>query len=175
MNLVEKSGGVAWQLLKGIMYFFVNGFMKICHKELTDQQWEVFLQFIKFGIIGLSNTVVSYVINVLALLLLERFNLFPNLDYVIANITAFILSVLWSFYWNNKYVFRLGDTESGKLLKALLKTYCSYAFTGIVLCNVLSYIWIDVLGISKYIAPLINSIIGVPINFLLNKFWAFKG
>jgi putative flippase GtrA len=50
----------------------------------------------------------------------------------------------------------------------------SYGFTGIILNNILSYIWIDMLGISKVVAPLINMIIGVPINFIINKLWAFR-
>ena len=29
-------------------------------------------------------------------------------------------------------------------------------------------------GNSKFIAPLINLIISVPVNFIMNKMWAFK-
>ncbi|MDY4170537.1 MAG: GtrA family protein [[Ruminococcus] gnavus] len=43
-----------------------------------------------------------------------------------------------------------------------------------LLNNVLSTFWIYTLGMSKYLAPLINLVISVPINFLLNKFWAYK-
>lgn len=56
----------------------------------------------------------------------------------------------------------------------LLKMYLSYGFTGIILNNVLSFLWISVLGISKVIAPLINSAVGVPINYVLNKKWTFE-
>jgi putative flippase GtrA len=28
--------------------------------------------------------------------------------------------------------------------------------------------------INKYIAPIINLVIAVPINFVMNKFWAYK-
>mgnify|MGYP002673566618 CR=1 FL=1 len=136
---------------------------------------ELLIQFIKFGIVGVTNTLVSYVINVVTLFLLGKAHLFQRWDYMIANCVAFILSVLWSFYWNNKLVFNMEGTSWMDMLKALLKMYLSYAFTGIILSNVLSYLWIDVLHISKFIAPLINSVIGVPINFVLNKFWAFQG
>ncbi len=136
---------------------------------------EFLMQFIKFGIVGVSNTVVSYVLNVLTLFFLDQVHIFQHWDYIIANTVAFILSVLWSFYWNNKVVFDLETHSAADLLRALLKMYLSYAFTGIILSNVLSYVWIDVLHISKFIAPLINSLIGVPINFVLNKFWAFQG
>lgn len=143
--------------------------------EKMQTKKEVFIQFIKFGIVGVTNTVVSYVINVLVLFLLGKLHLFERWDYIIGNTVAFILSVLWSFFWNNKLVFDMGEASWKELLQALLKMYLSYAFTGIILSNILSYIWIDVLHISKLIAPLINSVIGVPINFILNKFWAFQG
>ena len=93
-------------------------------------------------------------------------------DYLVGNVVSFILSVLWSFYWNNKYVFSDGK-ENRNILKSLLKTYASYGFTGFILTNVLSYVWIEIFGISKIIAPLINNLLCVPINFILNKFWAF--
>ena len=52
--------------------------------------------------------------------------------------------------------------------KTFLKTYISYAGTGIVLSNILLAIWIEVFGISKVIAPLINLMVTIPINFLIN-------
>ena len=81
---------------------------------------------------------------------------------------------LWSFYRNNKYVFATGEGHRRSVWRTLLKTYAAYAFTGIVLSNVLSYVWINVLGISKYVAPLINLVVSIPVNYLINKNWAFK-
>ena len=128
-------------------------------------------QFIKFGMVGVTNTLLSYFLNIATLYLLKDKGL--SYDYMIANVVAFLISVLWSFYWNNRLVF---ETKQGtkNILKALLKTYISYGVTGIVLNNILSFLWIDVIGISKLIAPMINLIFSVPINFLLNKYWAFK-
>lgn len=131
-----------------------------------------FLQFVKFGIVGVTNNVIFYLVNVAVLWLFR--NTGKEWDYVVANIAGFFVSVLWSFYWNNKYVFKAGNGESRSWKTALLKTYAAYAFSGIVLNNALSYLWITVFGMSKYIAPLINLFITVPINFILNKLWAFK-
>lgn len=130
------------------------------------------VQFIKFGIVGVSNTLVSYVINILVLFAMKPMNV--SWDYFAGNIVAFILSVLWSFYWNNKYVFTLEEGQSRSIGKALLKTYITYGFTGIILNNILSWIWVSVLGVSKFIAPIINLLVSVPINFFMNKLWAFK-
>lgn len=142
------------------------------HISITDTLVDAFVQFVKFGIVGVSNTLISYVINILVLLGLRNFHV--HWDYVAGNLVAFFLSVLWSFYWNNKYVFVLEEGENRSIGKALLKTYISYSLTGILLTNILSYVWVDILDISKYIAPLINLIVSVPLNFVINKFWAFK-
>lgn len=132
-----------------------------------------FIQFIKFGIVGVSNTLVSYLLNLLCLLLLDKYDV--AYDYVIANTVAFVLSVLWSFFWNERFVFtEKQDSYQSNRLVRLLKMYLSYGFTGIILNNVLSFLWISVLGISKVIAPLINSAVGVPINYVLNKKWTFE-
>jgi len=124
------------------------------------------IQFIKFGIVGLSNTIISYIIYVCLVYL--------GIHYIAASITAFIISVANSFFWNNKYVFKKKENQNRNILYSLMKTYLSYAFTGIVLQNILLFIFIDVLYISKYIAPLISLIITVPLNFFLNKLWVFK-
>ena len=50
----------------------------------------------------------------------------------------------------------------------------TYAFTGLFLNTVLSVLWVEKLGISKMIAPILNIFISVPVNFVMNKFWAFK-
>ena len=129
-----------------------------------------FLQFIKYSIVGASNVIVSYIVNVSVLKIIEGLHI--SWDYVIANTGGYIVSVLWAFYWNNKYVFVA--KEEKKWWRILLKTYAVYAFSDVVLSNVLSYVWIRILGISKYFAPLCNTVITLPVNFILNKFWAFN-
>ena len=71
-------------------------------------------------------------------------------------------------------VFRAKEGEKRDWLPALLKTYVSYAFTSLFLSEVLLALWVKVLGISAYIAPLINLLITVPLNFVLQKYWAFR-
>lgn len=130
------------------------------------------LQFIKFGLVGASNTAVFYLLYAGILFLLRRAAW--QYDYIFANVTAFTASIFWSFYWNNKLVFQKADDSRQGMWKALGKCFLSYGFTGYILENVLAYIWVEQLGISKYISPLLNLVFTVPINFLLNKLWAFR-
>lgn len=140
-------------------------------QHLTSK-YKTMIQFFKFGIIGVTNTIIACLLNIGFLWLLHPYHI--AWDYIAGNMMGFILSVLWAFYWNNKFVFREEPGQSRSWLKTLLKTYLAYAFTGIILNNILSYIWITVFAVSKYVTPLFNLIISVPINFIINKFWAFK-
>lgn len=125
-------------------------------------QREHFFQFFKFSLVGVSNTLLSLAIYYILILF--------EVNYILANTIAFIISVFNSYIWNNRFVFR--KSESGHL-KPLLKTYIAYGST-FILTTGLMYIMIDKLGISQLIAPLINLVITFPLNFLINKFWAFK-
>ena len=133
------------------------------------------IQFIKFGIVGATNAAVSYLTYRLSLLGLQIINCSPQFDYILASISSFIISVFWSFCLNNRYTFRAKENEHRSFWRSLLRSYICYGFTGLILNNILLAIWVQKIGISKEIAPIINIIISTPINFILNKYWAFKG
>lgn len=147
----------------------------IKHMKVEETTAKNILQFLKFGIVGLSNTIISYVIYLISLVLFEKYELFKSVDYLVAQFVAFVLSVLWSFYWNNKYVFTKDVSEERNIIYALIKTYISYAFTGLFLNSILSLLWVEILQIDKLFAPIINLLVSVPVNFFMNKLWAFKG
>lgn len=162
---------VVWKLTKKFLYFVLCDLLKI---KLSENQMNNLIQFVKFGIVGLSNTIVSYVVYLVAYFTFRKLGVVPTIDYLVAQFFGFVISVLWSFVLNRKYVFQ-ANNETVPWLQALLKTYASYAFTGLFLNSVLSVLWVEWLGVSKLIAPIFNLLISVPINFVLNKFWAFKG
>jgi len=145
----------------------------------TDARRASVVQFIKFGIVGFSNTAIGY--------LIYYPMVYVGAHYLVASVTSFIISVLNAFFWSNKYVFKRRDDEKRDIWGALLKTFASYAFTGLVLQNVLLLIFIDVLRVgnlfsgyfdpkdsSKYIAPVFCLAVTVPLNFILNKKWVFR-
>lgn len=142
-------------------------------KVMKKKKCKLLLQFVKFCLVGVSNTVVSYVLYAVIIFLLH--GLSWGQDYIFANATSFTLSIFWAFYWNNKYVFKEEDTGRRKMWRALGRSFLVYGFSGYILDNVLSYIWIQRLDFSRYIAPLLNLPFSVPVNYLLNKLWAFKG
>lgn len=169
---MQELGNKIWTNLEKLIHLFL---CTLLHMKISDIQWQNLMQFIKFGIVGLSNTILSYLLYAFSLLLFQKIQIFDTVDYLIAQVIAFVLSVLWSFYWNNKYVFEKNENEERNYLKSLMKTYASYAFTGLFLNSLLSLLWVEVFHWSKMIAPIINLLVSVPLNFIMNKFWAFKG
>lgn len=170
LNVITKL----WNTIERILYIILKFFFALGHKELSDKCFNSFMQFVRFGIVGVSNTIISYVLYVGSLLTFQRLEILPNGDYLVAHVIEFVLSVAWSFYWNNKMVFIKEEGQNRSIWKALIKTYISYSFTGLFLNSILLVLWIQVFHISEFVAPIINLLVSVPINFLINKFWAFK-
>lgn len=119
-------------------------------------------QFVNFGIVGVSNTAIYLAVYYVLL--------FYNVNYIIAYSVSFVVSVLNAYYWNNKYVFK--KNAKGHI-KPLIKTFCAYGSTFILSIGLL-ILMVDYMNISKKIVPIINLVITIPLNFLLNKLWAFK-
>lgn len=170
---MESGENICWKLIERIAYAVLRGIFALVGKELSDEMFASFMQFVKFGIVGVSNTVISYLLYVVSLFTFRQVGILPKSGYLLAQGIAFILSVLWSFYWNNKVVFASEDGERS-LWRALLKTYVSYSFTGLFLNSILLVLWVQIFHISEFVAPIINLLISVPLNFILNKLWAFK-
>lgn len=147
-------------------------------------------QLIRFGMVGLFNTFLSMAIYNLL------YHLFGT-SYHFANVMQFIISVFSAYLLQSTFVFKKEETEKRVWWKVLIKTYISYAVTGLVLTEILLTLWIDVIKIEKYIgflvelafrfgvnmtargmavtvAQIINIFFTVPINFLLNKKWTYS-
>lgn len=137
-------------------------FIKLGAKN-KDEAKKLFWQFVKFGVIGVVNTLVSLAIYYAFLFINSNL-------YLVGHILGWVLSVACSFFLNRKFVFKNTDV---KVWVALLKSYLAYGAV-FLLTTLLMYIQVEIIGISEIIAPLINLVVSVPLNFLLNKFWTFR-
>ena len=126
---------------------------------------KILLQFIKFSIIGFSNTFVSLAVYYI-------FLWFSKDLYLVGNIVGWAVSVINAFYWNNKYVFGDGKNGIWQITRKLGKAYLSYGMT-FLLSTCLLYLEVDMWRWSELLSPIINLLITVPLNFLLNKIWTF--
>jgi putative flippase GtrA len=156
----------------------------------TSDKGKGLWQFIKFVLVGVSNTVISE--GVYAVLV------FFKVHYLPASFIGFSLSVINAYYWSSRYVFKeKEDGEKRVWWQVFAKTYLAY-FWGYLVNAALLVLWIDILGIASLTAPLgewcagkgfasldgvfwgnllaaaINLAITVPMNFVLNKYWAYR-
>ena len=123
-------------------------------------------QFIKFGIVGISNTLIAYITYSICV--------YIGINFLIANAIGFLISVLNAYYWSDRFVFKKGDGESRSALWTLIKTYMAYGCTGLLLASILLYFYVERLNISEYIAQLLVLVVTIPLNFIINKYWSFK-
>ena len=152
--------------MEKIIKFFENLLLKfMSFLKIPEKIQQKAVQFIEFCVVGVSNTLIHY--TVYALLV------FLRLNYVLANLIAFLISVTNAFYWNNKYVFKTRQGEKRSLLRSFLKTVLSYGITGLGLSTVLLILWVEILHLPELLGPVLNLLVTIPLNFLLNKFWAF--
>ena len=123
-------------------------------------------QFIKFGLVGVSNTAVSMAVYYIFLWIS------PDL-YMVGSVLGTILSIANAFFWNDKFVFTGNANDWRSKLKRLGKTYVSYGGTSI-LSNVLLWIEVTFFSVSKTIAPIVNLLVTIPLNFIINKLWTLR-
>ncbi len=118
-------------------------------------------QFVKFGVVGASNTLIAlgvYYVCTYALGLLPQ----PS------NLAAFVISVLNAYFWSARWVFK---REGGRA--ALIKFFAVYGSSYLISAGLL-YVWTELLGVDKGVAPLISLVVTVPYNYLFSRLWAFK-
>lgn len=117
-------------------------------------------QFLKFGIVGCINTFSSWVFYYPLL--------FLGINYIVCTTIAYILSSIIGYLLNNKWVFKKNTYDANSVLKYYVVYGSSY------LINIFSMkLWVEVLGLSKVIAPILTLFVTIPYNFLFSKIWVF--
>ena len=156
---------------------------------LQNEKLSSLIQFIKFGLVGVSNTAISYGIEMLCYYVLFKNTKFigilnllalrgistdgNNVKIGITTIIAFVVSVSNSYFWNNRYVFGSGKKSFSEHFKTYFKTFACYGITGLILSPIIK-ILLTKISVPFFIASLGALVITIPLNFVMNKFWAFK-
>jgi len=164
-------------------------------KQSTAHQPSIIRQGAKFGLVGLSNTLIDYT---LYLALTKLFNVPLDRVFMVKFFSGTI-AMINSFYWNRRWVFasRAGLGRSG--LRFLVATLVSiwaiqpvlvFVFSGTDTGQSFSTFWYDaarLLGITSLAPNLLTKswmiktvafgmgVVGSAIwNFTLYKLWAFR-
>ena len=141
---------------------------------MGNEAKKTFVQLLKYGVIGVSNTlitlVVFYVINTLM-----------GLDYAVANTLGYILGLINRFVWNRTWVFRTGGNvwrEAG--LFALGFIICFALQMGVsqwllsTSLHDLTISWLPMKNTGENVIMCLSMVVYTLANYVYNRFVTFK-
>lgn len=124
---------------------------------------EHFTQLIRFGLVGILNTLVDFLVYQLLMLL--------GLHYALAQCISYGCGLLNSYYFNSRWTFR----EARKYTKAQFLRFLLVNLASLALSVFLLRLCYEVLGIqSNLIAKGVVTVFVMLINFIANKLFVFK-
>ncbi|MBX0316842.1 GtrA family protein [Planomicrobium glaciei] len=119
------------------------------HKELIAQ-------IMRFVLVGFMNTANYYILYLIFIHL-------ASLPYLISHLSAFLISMIGSFYLNSYFTYKVKPT---------LKKFLQYPLTYVVNISVSTLaliLLVDILGLNENISPLIAQGITIPATFFVSK------
>ena len=120
------------------------------------------IRFIKFGMVGVINTLVNWII----FFILNALGMY----YILANIIAYILGTVNSYLWNTLWVFKYKD-------KASTETTINFIILNLIglgLNTGILYVLVDLCNLNKFIGLVTTTAIVMIINYIVNKLWVFS-
>ena len=145
---------------------------KFIEKLKQNKTVRLFWQFVKFGIVGVSNTLISLAVTWGVMAIFNfGFSVYTTWSLNVSTTVGYVAGVCNSYFWNKRYVFKSAKEKSGK--KAFAKMFLCYGVTYLI-SMVLMDIMVEYLHIPGWIAPIPRLVITIPLNFIANKLWAFK-
>ena len=120
-------------------------------------------EIIMYGIFGVLTTLV----NIFVYFILVRVF---NFHYLISTIISWIISVLFAYFTNKKYVF---ESKGNNYLKEIFAFIGFRILSGIIEI-VLMYLFVDTLTFDDLISKVITNIVVVLLNYIFSKLFVFK-
>ena len=129
---------------------------------LKPHHFEVAIQFVKFAIVGVSNTAITFIVYTA---LLKG----ANISYLIASAVGFIAGATNGFLWNRRWTFsdHVGDAYTP------LRWGAVQCF-GLVIDETLLYLLVHDAGVGKLLAQALAIVVVTVTTFALNRAWTFK-
>lgn len=112
--------------------------------------------------------VLTTIVNISSFIVLNR----VNVNYIVSNLIAWFLSVLFAFYTNNNYVFIKEGTKEFTNRK-LLNFYISRGVS-LIVDLILIYIFVSVIELPLTVSKIIVNIIIILINYIMSKVFIFN-
>ena len=128
-------------------------------KELLMKYKEIIMYLI-FGTLTTAVNIVVYYL----------FSNIIHINYLFSNAVAWILSVLFAYVTNRKYVF---DSKNNQIIKEAISFFGSRLATGIM-DMVLMWFLVNFNIVNDVVAKVVVNVIVVILNYILSKLVVFK-
>ena len=113
-------------------------------------------------VFGIATTLVNF----LAYFLLSML----NFDVVISTVLAWLLSVLFAFFTNRKYVF---EASKNGFFKQIIGFFSMRIATGI-LDALIMVLFVVLWGFNDLIIKILSNVLVIILNYILSKLFVFK-
>ncbi|MEG0181068.1 MAG: GtrA family protein [Peptostreptococcaceae bacterium] len=123
---------------------------------------ETFL-YLVFGVLSTGVNIGTYI-------LVTRLT---NLEFMIANIIAWVVAVLFAYLTNKLFVFKSKKLELEFLVKEFT-SFISCRIFSLFIEMIIMYVMIDMLLINDIVVKVTTNIVVIVINYLLSKLIIFK-
>lgn len=123
----------------------------------------LFLQFLKFGIVGVSNTLIFFAVYTL---LLKAFGVW----YVAASGIGFAVGAVNGFLWNRAWTFKGHVGDALTPVRWFVVQTC-----GLLLNLGLVYLFVDGVGLGELVGQAVTIVIVTLVTFFANRAWTFRG
>ncbi|MGR3741123.1 GtrA family protein [Companilactobacillus sp. DQM5] len=123
-------------------------------------------ELINYIIFGVATTAVNYIVYAV-------FTIVLPLNYQVANLIAWFLSVLFAYITNKYYVFNSRSWDISRIFKELISFFAARVFS-LGVEAVILYVGITLMSGNSLIVKLIDNVIIVIINYIFSKLFIFK-
>ena len=131
-------------------------------------QKEHILQFARFFVIGVSNTLLDFVVYFALTRLIPYFGVGTHI--YIANTLSFITAATWSYFANRTWTFKQQHkANAAEATKFYVSNITAFIFNTATLFTV-----VHILGGHDAIGKICGSAVSMVCNYALNKLWVFK-
>lgn len=125
-------------------------------------------ELILYIIFGVLTTLVNYIVYLLGMFVLPE--AYAN---VVSTCIAWVISVLFAYFTNRKWVFASKASGFAPCLKECTAFFAARIFSG-ALDLAIMYAAVDVMGLDGRIIKLLSNVLVIIINYILSKFIVFK-
>jgi len=134
--------------------------IRVRHGVRRPHNW---LQLVRFGAVGASGYAVNLAVFAACVHLL-------TLDYRIAAVIAFVISVVNNFWLNRHWTFGAKQAHAAvQGARFFAVSLLTFGFTYVALIAL-----VDGAGLTKVLAQAIAIAAGTPLNFVGQKLWSFR-